>query len=239
MLLMNSWERFIQNLEEDYYVSVLYILLVIVAIIIGFIFHRRNNIGKIFLSYLFFDLSMFVLGAYIGYFSNVTHYLHGVVQQVTNTLICIVELNTYFFFFAIILKSRKIKTFLFWGRVFFSLLLIPFAINLIESLRVIPVRKFSEYIGVIEFSLIVIPSMVYYKELFGKEPVERLANLPSFWITTGVFSMAVFSIPFYSIGYYLAANKHYEHITVFFYLPLAINYILLSRGFICKNPLTI
>jgi hypothetical protein len=100
----------------------------------------------------------------------------------------------------------------------------------------------AEAVGALEFIFLVPPCFVYFYELLKNEPVVNLYQRPSFWIVTGILFYSVISIPYLLIDRFVY-NNQYEHRYLldlaFFYIPISLNFIFLTRAFLCKKTLTI
>jgi hypothetical protein len=239
---MTGWEKWANFYQRIFYTPAVYISCVVIAIIAGFIFHRKSKLGKLFLLYLSLDLVIYILDVYVRNFSTLSGKEKGLFFDTTNVLICFTELNIYICFFEEISLYQKIRKLFPFFRLIFLVTTFLYGINLIKLFRFIAPAKFADYIAVAEFLILLLPSFTYYIKLFSENPKEILLDRPSFWITTGILLFSILSIPFYLIGYYLFSYKYkyYTEISaVLFYVPLAINYILLSKAFLCRKPLTV
>lgn len=239
---MNGWDRIYEAFSERFFAPAFYIICVSVAFVTGFISHRNSKLGKVFLVYLAVDMIMFYLDNYIEFFSGISKKEAHFFVNTTNILISIIEIGVYLLFFRLILRNKRIKLFITLFQIIFPLLVISlFLMNSIESFKFISWLWLFDLIGTFELLILIVPAFVFYIELFSLAPKEILANKPTFWITTGIFLFSILSIPYYTISHYLFETK-YRYVNAiaapFFYLPLSFNYILLSRAFICKRPLT-
>lgn len=238
---MTGLERWANFYHRSFYLPAIYILCVIAALISGFIFHRKSKLGKLFLLYLFIDLIIYALDDYYRNFYRLTRASMDVFSTSTNVLVCLVELLVYLSYFQKISRHKKLKKLYSFFKLLLFLLVFIYGLMLIPQFKFSSTTKITEYIAATEFLMLLIPSFVYYIDLFLKDTEEALFTRPSFWITTGIFLFIILSIPYYSINYYLLSNKysHYNEITaVFFYVPLILNYFLLTKAFLCRRPLT-
>src|SRR5258706_7136008 len=92
------------------------------AIIIGFIYCRKSIVGKSFLFYLLFDFIICNIDLFIMPTQSAIR--KSVFITVTNTLISLVELLTYYCFFFYALVSKKVRGAL----IFFGIVLISITI---------------------------------------------------------------------------------------------------------------
>jgi len=239
---MTEWEKWIKYYQRTFYLPAIYILCVITVIIVGLIFHRNNKSGRLFLIYLFLDSIIYSIDEYYRSFTKLSPQDRDLLITSTNVLVSFAELNAYLFFFGKILQHKKVRKLFLFFRLFFFLLILIYTINLIKGLRFTSMFKFAEYISTTEFLILLVPSLLYYIKLFSENSKEILMGRPSFWITTGIFLFIILSIPYYLINHYLLFNKYryYSEVTiVFFYIPLILNYILLTKAFLCRKPLTV
>jgi hypothetical protein len=227
--------------QSTYYAALLYILSVIAAIIVALVYHRKSFFGGLFLVYLFVDLMIFFIDQYLVEFSPMPKAQKELFQHLGNVLVYLVELLVYLSYFRQILLNRLVKRIIEMMRIVFTLLVFSFAFDAFVATPFIPVKEYSQLIGTVEFLFLLVPCFTYFVELFSKTDLQILYRRPSFWITTGIFQFAMLSIPYYSISYYLTSSNYkyfFEISAIFFYVPLTLNYIILSKAFSCRRILT-
>jgi hypothetical protein len=239
--MKSGWYKEIQELHRNYYLPIVYILSVIIALILILLFHRRNKFGKLFAAYLTFDFIIFILDEYVANFSTMSGKTADLFVSITNAFISFFELILYIYFFKKILVNKKVKAFISAGQWIFILIFLTYVANLFHAIKFTPWIKFSNLVTATELSLLLIPCFSFYFELLTKDSTEILVQRPTFWISTGVFVFSALSIPYYSLIYYLMKYDHeafFKIAPVLFFIPLTLNYIFLSIAFLCKKPLT-
>ena len=222
-----------------YFTEPLLALFEIIAIIVGVLYVRRDKLRYFFLFYIILDFIILNIDFYIIGFSNYSKNERKSFFGVSNILISYAELSVYYFYFSKTLQSIKIKIFMKISFVFFSLVILMFLTNNLQFLNLDNADIYTS-IGALEFLLIIPVCLTYFLELFDN-PTTNLFQRPSFWIATGIFFYAVISVP-----YYLFNNSLISNVSIFskmgsllFYLPFAINFMFLTKAFLCKKQLTI
>jgi hypothetical protein len=236
---MSDFEKLMNYFENGYYADFIMQLFEIIAIISGVILVRKDKLGVFFLAYLVFDLSVSFGVTYIKVFSSATTYEIAVIIKITNTLIALLELCVYFYFFLNILANpTMLKTIKILRVVFISLISLSIAIH-----SVFFIEKYSYIANAIwttEFLFLLPPCLAYFYELLKRDSLVNLYQRPSFWIVTGIFFYSATSIPYYTISHFLINQYNWRFTSLlFFSVPFTINFIFLSIAFLCKKKLTI
>lgn len=120
------------------------------------------------------------------------------------------------------------------------IIVITFAITKFEFLS-LRYDYISNILGVLEFILILPFCILYFIQVLDKISELNLAERPSFWIVTGIFFFSAISIPYYLLeNFFLKSKFEFRYIlsATFYYLPFSINFIFLSKAFLCKKTLT-
>ena len=210
------------------------------TIIIGFIYVRKDKIGRAFLAYLCFDFTMLVIFFLLKMSPYNADEKSFFFTNITNGLISLVELNVYYYYFKNILQNKTVVKFLSPISLSYSLLYLLFILTRLNFINE-NLDYVSKLICAIEFVLIIIPCLYYYIDLLKSASNIPLFDRPSFWITTGILFYASISIPYYLISSILYFNKvsyfNILYITLFI-LPFSINFIFLARAFLCKRNIT-
>lgn len=237
---MDGFDKLLTRWSDAFYGEPFLALCELTALIIGLIFIRSYRIGQFLLFYIISDFIILIIDLYLMAFSNNTRTEKNTFMGLTNALIAYIELSVYYYFFSKTLNSSRIKVFMKISFYFFTLIMILFLTNIFQF-TFTSQRYLSTSIGVVEFILIIPVCLTYYLELFDN-PSINLFQRPSFWITTGIFFYAVLSIPYYLIFDFLYSIKYLWFIqtsSLFFYIPFGINFLFLTRAFLCKKQLTI
>lgn len=235
---MTSFEKLMSLFEKDYYGFPFMMLCEMTAIITCILFARKDKTTLFFLFYLIVDFSVLILYCYAilsAHVSNVRNLIF-----MSNTIISLVELLTYYHFFLNLIRDRMVVKIMKLLRTLFVSTIIIFAIP--ESSVLISHNDYSSSIlTVIEFLLLLVPCFVYFYELFKIDPIINLSKRPSFWIVTGIFFYTLISIPYYLLIRFVSNNVYeYRHILdlVLYYAPFSISFIFLTKAFLCKKTLT-
>ena len=237
---MNQFERLLDSLQKGYYVQVLLFVVEFFALVFAFLYSRKTKIGRFFIFYIAFDFAILIGSVYLVTNSTKTEAFANTVFNYTNTLIALVELLVYYYFFSKTLSPRWINSLMKILALLYILLIIVFTITKFSFLS--PRFSYISYLlGAMEFVFLLPPCMVFFYELLNSKSELPLFKRPSFWITTGIFFFSIISIPYYLVLKYISSNK--KELTdilaaVFYYLPFTINFVFLCKAFLCKKTLT-
>jgi len=239
---MDFIDELFSKWAEGDYVEPFYLLCASFALVTGFICVRKQKIGKFFIIYIALDLTIAILDDYINLFSAAPKKEYTQFLYVTNTLVSLIELTVYYYFFYSIIRLSLIKKFIVVTCLPFIVISI---ILIIKYFLKTSLRYVANQITVVEFSLLIILCFSYYFQLL-KKPIGSLFKRPSFFIATGIFIFSIISLPFYQISHFFAPNneaydfRKYELFFEFlFYIPFSVNFILLSKAFLCRKCLMI
>ncbi|HET6995489.1 MAG TPA: hypothetical protein VFI06_10935, partial [Chitinophagaceae bacterium] len=164
---MSDFEKLMKFFENRYYADFIMQLFEIIAIVVGLLFVKKDRIGVFFLAYLIFDLSVSLGVTYIKVFSAVTTYKISAIIKITNTLIAVLELCVYFYFFLNILANPTIlKTIKILRVVFISLIFLSIAIN--SAFFTEKNSNLANAIWTTEFLFLLPPCLAYFYELLKR-----------------------------------------------------------------------
>jgi len=238
---MTGFEKLIRSLERHYYGNLLMAVFELIAIITCLSLIRKDKMAGFFLLYLLFDFCLLLSAVYVDSFSSINKEELSFYKCVSNTLISCVELFVYYYFFFRMIENKKAVELMKLFRLFFLTLTIIF-ITTKFSFLTDRYTYVADMIGVLEFLFLLIPCFNYFYKLIKNDPVLNLFDRPSFWVVTGILFYSVISIPYLLIDGFLITNKSgkYLHLLnlALYYLPFTINFIFLTKAFLCKKTLT-
>jgi hypothetical protein len=236
-----SPERLLSSFEKGYYAVPIMALCETTAITIGLLFARKDKTGLFFIAYLSFDFLILLLDNYVELSTSFTAEEYNSMVSLTNALIALVELLAYYYYFIHVIKNETVTRLMKILRVIFIVIIIIFITTDFSFVT----RRYSyvaSLIGTLEFLFLLPPCFVYFYEILKYDPRIDLSHRPSFWIVTGIFFFAVLSIPFYLLIGFFDVNQYEYWLlakSVLFFMPFTINFIFLTRAFLCRKPLTI
>jgi hypothetical protein len=211
------------------------------AIFIGIKYFRNDKLGRLFIYYICFDFIINIADWLLVGNTFISKKTNNNFVRITNTLITILELNIYYFFYKKILQREKINT---WLNVLALFYAVVGAINIVAGYSFFSVsRNYASYlVFTTELILLLPPIILYFYNLINTHSEIKLFSRPSFWISVGIFFQSIISIPCYLILSYLLRQK-----VVFmpfieaslYYIPLTINILFITKAFLCKKALTI
>ena len=211
------------------------------SIAIGIIYVRFQKFGLLFLLYLLIDFSFFNVATYLQYFSNATLGEVKTFTNNTNILISFVELVIYYYYFKIILTSKRTKLTMSILCISFTTLVVLYLTNRL-SFPGVSKTYLSYGISAIGLTFLTLPCISYYFQLLRTNSEIDLFNKPSFWIVSGIFFYSILSIPYYLLDNFFNTNKSNYRImlsAILYYLPFTMNFIFLSKAFVCRRQLLI
>lgn len=236
-----SFEKLISFLEERYYGDLIMAFFELIAIITGLILVRKDKTGIFFIAYLIFDFSILLIDYFILSSTFISKYRFNFFNNLSNTLISFVELLVYYHFFIKIIRNNMVIKVIKTLRVIFSIIIVSFMVTEFSFLT----NRYSYVsllIGAIEFLFLLFPCLIYFYELLKNAPTISLYRRPSFWIVTGICFYSGISIPYYLLNRFVFSNQYeYRYLMglLFFNIPFILNFIFLTRAFLCKKTLTI
>lgn len=232
--VLHQWQRF-------YYGEPIVMLFQIVAILYTIKKSKHESIAYLFFAYTLTDLLFFIINTvliYNGQFKSATFWNYVDFQ---NTFIAIAEATIYYKYFKTLYYNKNSHR---WLGVIFILILATLSILILTRFSFINNRKYliGYSIESIQLLFLTVLATTYYYQLFKVYKKQALVERPSFWIMTGVFIYSIISIPYYLIHPFLLSVKFpdYEKLTfLFFYMPMIINFLFISKAMNCKHSITI
>lgn len=232
-----DFESLIKFWRSEYFTE-LFLLIVEISALIILISKRRNSkIGKLFIIYVSFDLLILFISYCFTFKSDLRSEEKLEIFSLFNVLVANIELVVYFLYFNSTLQNKKIRSYLFYSAIAFTILSLIYILSRFNFLSDRP-EYFSFLLGCLEFILVLPPCIVYYIELFKKVNSIPLSKRPSFWIITGIFFYCLISIPYFLANQYIFQSKSQYNgilIAIFFNIPFAINFIFLIIAALCKK----
>jgi hypothetical protein len=210
----------------------------LVAIYIGLVTVHKQKFGRLFIFYIIYDFLTYILDAYVHIYYSAKTFNKFV--AITNSLVGVIELFVYYFFFSAIYQSKKLKVAI---SISFFVYLCISILYFTTRFRFLGINSFfaANILGALEFVFIIPICAIYYIKLFKNISKIPLHTRPSFWIVSGIFFYSVISIPYYLLSHMILKNKfeiRWILTTLLFFLPFVINFLFLTKAFLCKKPLT-
>jgi len=232
-------ERLLQLFKSTNYLE---IIILGANIMCGILTLKNNSfIAKLFSLYFSFNAIVILSSWCMVVFPSLESLNRHLVRTELNTAISLLELFVYSQFFKGIIKNELGKNFLSASLIIFSALVFLYFFTRFSFLTH-RFRYVSFALGVLEFFILIPPSLIYFYELLKTDSVLSLNNRPSFWIATGIFSFCIISAPFYLLNPILFdLNYQWKNLlgTFLFEFPLLLNLGFLTKALLCKKPLTI
>jgi hypothetical protein len=219
-----------------FYTEVALIFVLLVAFYVSIKRYKDYPLLKLFPYYTCALLVIFINSTFADHVnSDINLILLNQVLSYADHSFTLLELFVFTVFFQNILFSNSAKKILTSLTILFSLYFIYvtfsdkfFPHEISESSQT---RAYT-----IEAVLLLLPCVVYFYELFSRDPTRILANEPAFWIVTGLFSFITCTLPISIMENYIR-NQHI-HLLLELYSLFHIFYILffvmLMRAYKCN-----
>lgn len=240
---MTHFEKFIQLLQGSYYADLIASIAELTAIIVGIRYAYKSKIARLFVFYMSFDLIILIIDWYMSVYNEKfpAHFYSKFVCY-TNPLIGLVELLVYFYYFHQCLSSKLVKS---WLNILAGIYLLLFILLVVTSFQYSNNRfQHNSYmLGTIELFFLLPPCYSYFSQIMNKKSEIELLDKPSFWITLGIFIFSVIAIPLFAAQFFFSTLSGPSIFSLtgllFFSIPYALNFLFLTKAFLCKKPLTI
>jgi len=211
------------------------------ALITCILYARKYKTSALFIFYISFDFIILLADWYLTIRPDINPDIKSRFLHTTNTLIALVELITYYYYFHFQNSSKRIKKLI---RLLATIYTGLVALYLITKMTFISnnFNYISFIMGAIEFLFLIPFCFLFFRQFLIKDSSLSLFARPSFWIVTGIFFYSFISIPYYLIiMYFYDINYEFKNTldAAFFFIPLTLNFLFLTKAFLCKKPLTI
>lgn len=237
------WDYILKYFEKSYYTYPLWLISMMITIIAGIKYYRKEKLFQFFLSYAVISILISTHIDVIKYYSGLRGRSYTYYLESSNTVFEMIELSVFFFFFTYLFNSKNIKVLIqiLWI-IFLGICIFFFQKVLDPDTQMNELNRMSFLINAIEFVLLIPFALYYFYCLLTKEVLikKSLASSPAFWIVNGLFFYCIVSFPLLLMGAHLyEQNRHLYEITFsFHFMSLSILFLCLAKAFSCKTPLT-
>ena len=105
---MSDWEKLFALLANEYYSLPVLLIIQIITISIGLKTASNQIVGKLLLFYTSFDLTICLIDFWLICFTDFQRATVSLFIHISNTIISLIELLVYFYYFKQILPSSKV-----------------------------------------------------------------------------------------------------------------------------------
>jgi len=227
--------------EAYYYTEPFEIICIIIALITGLVFAKRELVSTVFLIYTFSGLASILYIICITQISGFESARRINSISMMNLIVSYIEMFTFMLFFYNTIFIKTIKNFIKLSLIAFTLinLVILFKVLFFE-VSVDDLRKSSYVTITFQLFPLLFLCFSYYYQILNFKSKEDLFKRPSFWITTTLFFYILLLTPFILI-YEELRNDHKSLTKIFFsihYFSFGIIFIALTYAFLCKKTIT-
>ena len=231
--LMTYWEK-------SWYTGMILFLSTCVALITGIITFKPEKTRILFLLFIF---SCIISGneakaIFLTQASENERTLFWIYGMVFSSIF---EFIAYYYFFFKILKGLLIKLLMKTFSIALGLLVtIFFFFAIINNSSLNTLVKLVGYLISIDIFFIIVPPLFYYWEILKMPVIPDLFKSNAFLISTCIFFPYVLVLPILNISEYLKEKFHpfYQLFFSAHYILLCFLFIVLTRAFLWKKPLT-
>ena len=238
---MDWFTEVLKNWKAYYYTEPFEIICIIIALIVGLVFAKKDSASLLFLIYTFSGLASILYLIYVTQVSGLESARRSINVSIMNLSVSYIEMVTFMFFFFNILFIKTIKTFIKLSFLCFTI------INLVVLFKVLLFDVSLDYLRKTSYAIVgfqLLPLLflcfTYYYHILNFRAEVDLFKRPSFWITTTLFFYILLLTPFIFIYDELRIN--HRHLTkIFFsihYFSFGIIFIALTYAFLCKKTIT-
>ena len=236
-----EFNRLLQHFQRTYYTEIITFGVEVTALICGLLYIRRYLLGRYFIFYIVFDLSVLLFYWFLILKTGIDPELKSRILNISNALISLTELLVYCYFFRLLLLSSRIKKITSLLTITYSFLVFLYLITMFDFLTN-RFRYVTYLLGVLEFLILIPPCFAFFHQILKTESKLKLFERPSFWVVTGIFFYVLISIPYYLLDTFIYENglqSKYLFSALLYQLPFTIHFAFLTKAFLCKKILTI
>jgi hypothetical protein len=218
-------------LSETYYVPLVLLALSIVTAIIGYFNRQKFKYLRLFPVYALVSAIQILISLACVFF-RIPTFRHIINYSVL--IFVIIEFFVFYNFLFQVIKNKHFKRsmqIMQTASISFGLYIcldfpdsntIPLSFNIVNS------------------TLLFIPCLFFFYEVFKTPPSTSLANQPSFWIIIGFAFMIICTLPFNLLETYFLINMTdlYNQICTLSYVFYCLIFFLICKAFLCKPIIT-
>ena len=229
--------------QSSYYVDGLAILCQCIALVSGIRYYRKRKEGLYFILYTGAWLTGFTIVYYIHYYIKIAGKNPGasvIFYETCIVLISIVEytcLSWFQFQVLTVLKNKNVVKLL---ALLFAIPVTLFFVKLAAGGPPQTITHLSYTLSSFEMTLLMIPCLLYFYELFTTKAQESLFNKPSFWIISALFLYCIIVIPFFLLAdRFISGNRAVYNIGFTLHLSsFSLLFLALVKAFSLNKKLT-
>ena len=220
------------TVAEYYYLDWVSFAITLGAFAIGFTRRKSHRELTLILYYLILSLIIDISTIYLYFFSYPTR----LVTKLDQLTWIIFVWGEYGFLCAFIINNLSNR----FRRSLSIAILISFYCNFI----ILPLFHFSEEVLYVTFSALytislIIVSLFYFYELFHKNELVQVKNLPPFWAIVAILFYASCSFPIFLFQIFLFKKmpEYYNSIFSINYFLYCLLYLLFIKAYLCKKKI--
>ncbi len=238
------WEKIIDWWSPDNYILPIWHICMLIALIFGIHFYRKEKSYILFFLYVLAGLLFFPGIIILQKLIPFTLQEKTMVGEGCNLLFGFIELMVFYSFFNKIITTQIARVIMKICFPLYGMLTIFLLFKIMtENVNRTEIITDSFRVNIIEFFLLLFPCLYFFYDLLTNDSAlsKNILRSPSFWITTGLFFYIIISLPFLLIGDKLL-NQNFKLYNLMFsihYISLSFLFLCITKAFSCKKTLTI
>ena len=231
-------EALFNHFSSQFYTDLTVFVVAIIALRISIINREKHYLLRLFpyyfIAYIILILILFIHTIFFVD-SSFSHEMQNI-DGYSDYIFTLIEFMIFMhFLYNIISSTSRKKIMLFLIVLFLALYVFYFAKDLLIYGNIKPDTVTIVY--TFESTILLIPSLFYYFQLFTKPPTINLIKESSFWVVTGIFFSMICSLPYCIIENYMRKNNYEIATQLFsiFYVLYSLLFLMIIKAYLCEN----
>ena len=228
----------LNHFAQSFYADFLLFFISIFALYISIVRKEKHSLLRLFPYYFIsYIILLLLLYTHIIFFLNSrSNHIMLQIDSYSDYIFTLIEFIVFMHFFYNVIDNQRKKRIIILLSMLFLLL---FAFNFIsESILYNNINPNTvNRIYTIESSILLIPSLFYYFEIFKKPTTMNLMRESSFWVVTGIFFSMICSLPYCVIENYIRKNNSqlYPQLFSIFYIFYSLLFMMIIKAYLCEK----
>ena len=232
-------EALLNHFSSQFYTDLIVFILAIIALSISIINRDKHYLLRLFPYYFIaYIILILILFIHTIFFldSPLSQKMMQNIDGCSDYIFTLIEFVIFMhFLYNIISSTKRKKIMIFLIILFLVLYVFYFAKDLLIYRIIRPDTVTIVY--TLESTILLIPSLFYYFQLFTKPPTINLIKESSFWVVTGIFFSMICSLPYCIIENYMRKNNFEVATQLFsiFYVLYSLLFLMIIKAYSCEN----
>jgi hypothetical protein len=228
-----SFKEFLTYWKTDFYSIAISFALAVIGLIVSLKRKQHYKLRPLIFFFLSYVLMEIIRSAIRGV------PMYKILREQVRVYLDLVDTIVEFFTLFIVIKnyviSSRIREVLKLLPLVFMVLITAFFLHY-EIGHGNPDQYFLQTIFTIQASLLIVACVLYYIDIFTREPKLKLTDDPSFWVATGVVFFMLCTLPFSILGMYLVKTNFNLYVQLFaiFEVFYWILFLMIIKAYFCR-----